>query len=201
MKALIMRYRNEVGLRFFCLLILSVFFLTACGSGKDDVLFIQTHTSIIKVGDRISLTAQATEMLASQPEWEVLELHGGSLIRTTGQQVTYIAPQFAGRYHVSATAIRTDGQMVRAVQRIIVQPELVLEPTSVKLSQGEIFTFSLTVKGVDTPRIRWSIDEPDGGSITQTGIYTAPFRPGLYNVVATATTEGQPIAAAVVQVE
>jgi hypothetical protein len=178
-----------------------VFFLTACGSGKEEVLYIQTHTSIIKVGDRISLSALATEVLGSQPEWEVIELDGGSLIRTSGQQVTYIAPQHAGRYHIAATAARVGGQTVRAVQRIIVQPQLAIEPASVKLGMGESFAFSLNVKGIEPPRIRWSIDEPEGGSIAATGLYTAPFRAGIYNVVATAMTEGQPMAMATVQVQ
>jgi hypothetical protein len=183
------------------ILLIVIFFLTACGSGRDDVLFIETHTSIIKVGERIPLRVQATEVLTGTPEWEVVELDGGSLIRSAGSQVTYIAPLTAGRYHVAVKATLSNGQTARVVQRIIVQPQLEIVPASVKVPTGETFAFKLNLRGVDLQKIRWSIDEPDGGSITSAGLYTAPTRPGFYTVVATAMTEGQPSAFATVQVE
>ncbi|MDR2561004.1 MAG: hypothetical protein LBC63_04465 [Holophagales bacterium] len=175
--------------------------LMACGSSNTDVLFIETHTSLIKVGDRISLTAQATELLENQMEWDVLELGGGSLVRTTGQQVTYVAPQYAGTYHVAVRAMRTNGQRARAVQTIIVQPQLSIEPTAVKLMPGASYTFTLKARGVDSTKIQWSIDEPDGGTITSLGVYTAPARRGAFTVAATAMTEGRPSTTAVVNVE
>jgi len=183
----------------FCLVF--VLMLTACASSGDDVLYIETPTSIIKVGERISLTAQATEVLAAPPEWEVQELEGGSLMRSTGMQVTYLAPSYAGTYRIIARATRTNGQKVKAVQVILVQPQLTIEPASVRLAQGETFAFDVKVRGANSLKIQWSIDQPDGGSITQTGAYTAPFRPGFYLIVATAQAEGQPYATANVRVE
>ncbi|MDR0499094.1 MAG: hypothetical protein LBH03_05090 [Holophagales bacterium] len=175
--------------------------LVACASSNEEVLYIETSTSIIKVGERISLTAQATEIFNSPPEWEVMELEGGSLMRTTGHQVTYLAPSYAGTYRVIAKAVRANGQKVRAVQVILVQPQLVIEPASVKLAPGETYTFNVKIKGIDSAKIQWSIDESNGGSITQTGLYTAPSNSGYYHVVATAQTDGQPSALASVRVE
>jgi plastocyanin len=175
--------------------------LTACASSNEEVLYIETATSIIKVGERISLTAQATEVLNDPPEWEVLELEGGSLMRTTGHQVTYLAPPYAGTYRVIARAVRANGQKVRAVQVILVQPQVVIEPASVKLAPGETYAFNVKVKGIDSAKIQWSVDESDGGSISQTGLYSAPSRPGYYHVIATAQTDGQPNATASVRVE
>jgi hypothetical protein len=177
------------------------FFLTACGSSSQDVLYIETPTSVIKVGERISLTAQATEVLAGPPEWDVRELEGGSLTRTTGYQVTYMAPLYAGTYQVTARAARTNGQRVRASQLIIVQPQLVIEPASVKVAAGGAVAFSVITKGIEPPQILWSVDEPGGGSVSQTGLYTAPSKPGYYHVTATAQTEWQPSATAAVRVE
>jgi hypothetical protein len=175
--------------------------LMACGSSNTDVLFIETHTSLIKVGERISLSAQATELLEGQLEWDVLELGGGSLVRTTGQQVTYVAPQYAGAYHVAVRAMRANGQRARAVQTIIVQPHLSIEPATARLAPGASYTFALKAKGVDSTKIQWSVDEPDGGVITSLGIYTAPARRGNFTVAATALTEGRPSTTAMVYVE
>jgi hypothetical protein len=193
--------RKEVNLQKTMLLAIFALIMMACGSSNTDVLFIETHTSLIKVGDRISLTAQATELLEGQLEWDVLELGGGSLVRTTGQQVTYVAPQYAGTYHVAVRAMRANGQRARAVQAIIVQPQLSIEPTAVRLTQGASYTFALKARGVDPTKIQWSVDEPDGGAITSSGVYTAPARRGAFTVVATAMTEGRPSATAVVNVE
>lgn len=193
--------RNEVSLHKISLVAIFTLILTACGSSNTDVLFIETHTSLIKVGDRISLTAQTTELLESPMEWDVLELGGGSLVRTTGQQVTYVSPQYAGTYHVAVRAIRANGQPVKAVQTIIVQPHLSIEPATVRLALGASHTFVLKARGVDSTKIQWGIDEPDGGTITSSGIYMAPTRRGNFTVVATALTEGQPSATALVYVE
>jgi hypothetical protein len=192
---------KEVNLRKITPAAIFAFILTACGSSNTDVLFIETHTSLIKVGDRISLTAQATDLLEGQLEWDVLELGGGSLVRTTGQQVTYVAPQYAGTYHVAVRATRSNGQKARAVQTIIVQPQLSIEPAAVLLAPGASCTFTLKSRGVDSTKIQWSIDESDGGAITSSGVYTAPARRGAFTVVATALTEGRPSATAVVNVE
>jgi len=195
------KYRKGVSLHKITPAAIFAFILTACGSSNTDVLFIETHTSLIKVGDRISLAAQATELLDGQLEWDVLELGGGSLVRTTGQQVTYVAPQYAGTYHVAVKAMRANGQRARAVQTIIVQPQLSIEPTAIRLAPGASCTFILKARGVDSTKIQWSVDESDGGTITSTGVYTAPTGRGAFTVVATALTEGRPSATAVVNVE
>jgi hypothetical protein len=54
---------------------------------------------------------------------------------------------------------------------------------------------------MEQPKIQWSIDEPDGGSINSNGEYKAPSRPGFYTVVATAMTDGRPSVTATVRVE
>lgn len=185
---------------FSAILIFVALFLTACASGDQTVLYIETHTSIIKVGERIPLTATTTEVLGSPPEWEVYELDGGTLMRTTGNQVTYIAPPYAGAYRVIARATRLNGEKVRAGLTIIVQPQISIEPTSTKVVPGETYAFTAKVKGVELSKVQWSIDEHNGGSITSTGIYTAPASPGLFTIVATVMTEGRPTATATVQV-
>jgi hypothetical protein len=183
-----------------CALIASIFAL-ACGSSSQDVLFIQAPTDVIKVGERISLTAQATETLASQPEWDVHELDGGYFMRTTGTQVTYLAPLYAGRYHVSVKAARANGQIAKATWMVIVQPELSIEPATARVQPGGTQSFAVKIKGIEPPKIVWAIDDARGGTISPSGLYTAPSKPGYYQITATAQTEGLPYATASVRVE
>jgi len=177
------------------------FALSACGSSGGDVLYIDAPTSTIRVGERIALTVQTTEALATPTEWDVQELEGGSVLRSAGQQTTYLAPPLAGTYHIIARATRTNGQKVRAVQVISVRAIVSIEPASIRLAPGETCAFTARVKGVRSPAVAWSVEEADGGLVTQEGAYTAPAGLGLYQVTATAQTDGQPSATATVRVE
>jgi hypothetical protein len=175
--------------------------LLGCGSSGGDVLYIDAPTAAIRVGERISLSALATEVLAAPPEWDVQELEGGSLVRTSGQQTTYLAPQLAGTYHIIVRATRANGQRVRAVQTMSVQALVSVEPTSVRLAPGESCAFAARVKGLRDPKVLWAVEEPGGGQVTQGGAYTAPQKPGYYQVTATVQADGQPSATATVRVE
>jgi hypothetical protein len=187
--------------KFAACAVLIVIFAAACGSSNQDVLFIAAPTDVLKVGERISLTAQATEVLSSPPEWHVHELDGGYFMRATGTQVTYHAPLYAGRYHVSVSATRANGQRARATWLVMVQPELTIEPAAARVHPGGSLAFSVKVRGIEPPKIAWSVDDSKGGSISATGVYTAPSRSGYYHVTATAQAEGSPSATAAVRVE
>jgi len=50
-------------------------------------------------------------------------------------------------------------------------------------------TFTATVSGAATQSVYWSVKEPDGGSITPGGVYTAPATPGTYTVTATSQAD------------
>jgi hypothetical protein len=175
--------------------------MIACGYSSQEVLYIDAPSFTINVGERISLTAQATELLTAPPEWEVQELDGGTIMQFKGQQVTYMAPPHAGRYHVIARASMANGQKVKATQVIVVQPQITIEPASLRAAPGGTYSFNVKVKGIELPKIQWSVEESDGGSISASGLYTAPTKPGFYHIVATAQTEWQSVATATVRVD
>jgi hypothetical protein len=56
-------------------------------------------------------------------------------------------------------------------------------PSSI-LNTGASFTFAATVQGSANQAVNWSVVETNGGSITSTGIYTAPALPGTFTVKA-----------------
>jgi plastocyanin len=192
---------SGVGAAAACLAFFSALLSAACGSSGGDVLYIDAPAAAIKVGERISLSALATEVLAAPPEWDVQELEGGSLVRASGMQTTYLAPPLAGTYHIVARATRANGQRVRAVQVMSVQPAVSVEPASVRLAPGDSCAFAARVRGLRDPRVAWAVEEPDGGQVTQGGAYTAPAAPGYYQVTATVQADGQPSATATVRVE
>jgi hypothetical protein len=57
------------------------------------------------------------------------------------------------------------------------------------MQPGASRAFRATVKGAADPSVYWSVKEPDGGSITSNGVYTAPATPGTYTVTATSQAD------------
>ena len=60
-----------------------------------------------------------------------------------------------------------------------------INPVEATLSVGQKQTFKAVVKSTQRVGIQWVVQEPDGGQITEHGIYTAPPHVGRYHVVAT----------------
>jgi hypothetical protein len=66
-------------------------------------------------------------------------------------------------------------------------PTLSLRPTSVTLLPGGTQAFQAEINYPVGRRylrqpVAWSVVEPEGGSITGAGVYTAPTKPGTYHV-------------------
>jgi len=57
---------------------------------------------------------------------------------------------------------------------------------SAPMNTGASHTFTASVKNSSNQGVTWSVIEANGGSITQSGVYTAPATPGTYTVKAAA---------------
>ena len=70
------------------------------------------------------------------------------------------------------------------------RPSLALSPKSVTLAPGTTQSFSAQINyepnGPRYPRqpVSWTVVEAGGGTVTRTGLYTAPTKPGTYLVKA-----------------
>ncbi len=75
---------------------------------------------------------------------------------------------------------------------------VVIIPTKATLFAGETQTFAASVIGIDDKAVDWSVEEQDGGAITDLGQYTAPKIQGVYHI--TAASRAKPAASAVANV-
>jgi len=66
-----------------------------------------------------------------------------------------------------------------------------ISPPKATLFAGEKQAFMATVVGEGDRTVTWSVDEEDGGTVTNWGLYTAPKIQGLYHVTATSTANPQ----------
>jgi hypothetical protein len=77
---------------------------------------------------------------------------------------------------------------------------IAIHPRQSTLHVEQTQKFTAVVWGADEPVLKWAVREPNGGSITQEGIYTAPKEIGIYHVIAIVTGNGGKEAQAVAKV-
>ncbi len=77
------------------------------------------------------------------------------------------------------------------------QVEVSLSPTQATLSPNATFQFTATVTGATNPAVTWT---STGGSVSNTGLYTAPSAQGTYTVTATSVEDPTKSAQAQVKV-
>jgi hypothetical protein len=75
-----------------------------------------------------------------------------------------------------------------------------LSESSVTLPPGGLWGFFADVTGSENTEVTWSVQEPDGGTITDGGLYTAPLATGTFHVVATSQADPEVAAVATVTV-
>ena len=94
----------------------------------------------------------------------------------------------------STTAIRSASSAPSSVSVAIV-------PSTATVPEGGSLSFLATVNGVANTAVTWSVQVgATGGSITNSGVYTAPNTLGTYTVVATSVADATASASAVVTI-
>ena len=83
-----------------------------------------------------------------------------------------------------------------ALSQLRPQPKLTritvtISPPKTTLFAGETQVFVATVLGGANKTVTWSVDEEDGGAVTNQGLYTAPKVQGVYHVAASSTASPQ----------
>jgi hypothetical protein len=75
---------------------------------------------------------------------------------------------------------------------------LEVRPAAATLAPGGTQQFALTPASAS---VAWTVQEPSGGAVTATGLYTAPSTPGVFHVVATSLSATGVSASATVTVD
>ena len=174
--------------------------LAACGGSSDSgPVTVSPKSVTVKAGDSTAFSATVQDAKESKILWSV---EGGDSHGTITSTGVYTAPTEAGSYTVVATnAVDTTKKDTASVT---VQPAatVVITPANPTVGSGGSVTFSAQVSGATDTSVTWSVQEgAAGGSITATGVYTAPATPGTYTIVATSVADASRKATTLVRVE
>jgi hypothetical protein len=120
--------------------------------------------------------------------WVVQEGAAGGSITGAGM---YTAPGTPGTFHVVATSQADSTKSVQATVTITnLSLSVILRPAAVGMKPDATQIFTATVTGSSNTAVAWTIQEGSGGgTITDSGVYTAPATLGTYHVLATSAAD------------
>jgi len=100
--------------------------------------------------------------------------------------IAAVRAEDAGRYSVrvsnGAGSVLSAEAQLRIAQAAV---EVRITPSSANLAPGGTLSFSASVSGSSDTRVSWSLPQSNSGSISSSGLYTAPAQAGTYRVRAT----------------
>jgi hypothetical protein len=109
----------------------------------------------------------------------------------------YAAPSLAGTYIVQATSVADPTKSASASVTVSSPVSVVISPVSASMQTGGSQQFTASVTGATNASVTWSAT---GGSISASGLYTAPATAGTYTVTARSVADTSKLASANVSV-
>ena len=150
---------------------------------------ISPSAPTMAAGSSLVFTATVTGTTSAAVTWSVREGPGCGLVDASG---LYTAPLAGATCHVDVASV--ESPTATATATVTVSPPPAPAPTpvvvSISPSSGTVDTcrtlsFTATVTGA-TGGVTWSVQEGSaGGSVSTSGVYTAPSVAGTYHLVAT----------------
>ena len=121
--------------------------------------------------------------------WSVNKVSGGnSTVGTISASGLYAAPAQTGSYTIVATSAADSSMTASAI--VTVSSTVTISPSAANVAAGTTQQFTATVPGIPNASVTWSVDQIVGGSATvgtvsATGLYTAPAAVGNHTITAT----------------
>jgi hypothetical protein len=126
---------------------------------------------------------QFSASVLGTPNTAVTWTASGGTISSSG---LYTAPSSGETYTVTATSAADTSKWANAIVTVLQPVAVSLSPTSASLQAGGQQQFTAYVSGTSNTAVNWSVS---GGTITSTGVYTAPAAAGTYTVTAVSAAD------------
>ncbi len=156
-----------------------------------------TAPTVVEGGTQ-QFTATVSGTSNTSVTWSVEESGGGS-VSSSG---LYTAPSTSGTFHVVAASVADTSKTAVATVTVSATPvvAVTISPTAPTVAEDGTQLFTATVTGTSNTAVTWSVEETGGGSVSTTGLYTAPGTSGTFHVVATSVADTSKTAVATVTV-
>ncbi|HET6413628.1 MAG TPA: hypothetical protein VFG53_16325 [Anaeromyxobacter sp.] len=161
---------------------------------------ISPKNATVLAGGTATFTATVTNLANSSVTWSIQETSGCGSISAG----VYTAPGAAATCHVVATSVAdaTKTDVATVIVTIPTPVVVTVTPSTGTVDACRTLTFSASVSGTTNQAVAWSVAEGSaGGSVSASGVYTAPSSSGTYHVVATSQASASSTAQATVTVQ
>jgi hypothetical protein len=188
---------------------LALFATMACGGTANDMAAAQgvtvgvqpDHAEVPPRGTQ-GFAALVTGSAETAVSWSVQGGTGSGSISSAG---LYTAPATTGTFTVVATSAADPSKTATATVTVTTSASgavsIAVSPSSVSVPTGAVQSFVATVTNSTNTGATWSVQEgAAGGTITSSGVYTAPPTAGTYHVIATSVADATKKATATVTV-
>ncbi len=151
---------------------------------------ISPASALIAISGTQPFTATVSGTTNTQLTWSVDGVNGGN--NTTGTISSaglYTAPAVAGAHTVTATSVADPTKNASASVSVM---SLAVSPSSATVAPGGTRQFAAIIEGTGNTSVTWSVDgilngNQAVGTISSSGLYTAPSTTGNHTVTATST--------------
>lgn len=169
------------------------------------VVTISPTTSALASGATQQFTASVTGTSDVAVTWTIQEGAAGGTIGAGG---LYVAPSTAGTYHVVATSHADSTTAAVSTVTVTAPPpppppatvSIAVSPVSGNVDACQTLQLIATVNGASDASVTWALQESAGGTVSASGLYTAPAAGGTYHAVATSHADPTKSAVATVTV-
>jgi len=183
---------------------LALFVVFGCGGGGGGggnpvSVSVNPPTANLAPNGGQQFTATVSNATNTAVTWSVIPALNGGTVSLNG---FYTAPGTTGTYQVKATSVQDPTKSDTSTITVAANVTVTVNPPAPTISVGDTQNFTATVQGAVNQAVTWSVDEGvSGGSVSATGVYTAPGTPNTYHVRATSQADPTKSATATVTVQ
>jgi hypothetical protein len=167
----------------------------------EGTVAISPKSTTVAAGGTVTFTASVENLESSAVTWKVQEASGCGTVTSGG---VYKAPSTGATCHVAATSVSDPTKSDVATITVNPPPPAVtisLNATTASVDACKTYAFSATVSNSTDTAVVWTVAEAAGGTVSSSGLYTAPSTAGTYHVVATAHASSSAVQRATVTVK
>jgi hypothetical protein len=168
----------------------------------DVVVTVSPKTATVAQDGSVKLSAQVTGASNTAVQWTVVGGDANGFVSTTG---TYRAPSRAGTFTVTATSVadasKSDSATITVDPIVVPTVVVAVTPKTATVAQGAVVNLTAEVTGTSVVAVTWAVEGgAANGTVTSSGVYTAPNKPGTYTVTATSVADASKKDSAVITV-
>ncbi len=173
-----------------------VFVRSSSGSTPSVAITVSPTTASIKTGGTAQFSASVTGTTNTGVTWSVVS--GGGTITSSG---LYTAPASAATATIKASSVADTTKSASATITVSapVSVGVTVSPSSASIATGATQQFTASVSGTTNTGVTWSVVS-GGGTITSSGLYTAPASAATATIKATSVADTSKSASATITV-